>query len=376
MRWFIALAAVVHAMQWITLLMNLGYLRRWRPEAHTSGLPSGKLSVLIPAYNEAHNLRTLIPSLLKQDHAHVEFILVDDGSTDETQEVLAGFDDHRLTVLRTQGPPEGWVGKVHALYQATRKATGTHYLFLDADLTLLREDTLSRIDRVFAETPARVLTGLPNLKGGGLLLVSLVASAVLNGLPWPIARMTRRRSLGALNGQCWMVDAETYHKHELHASHRSEILEDVRIGRFLIGSGRPPTLVDLRRDLSVTMYRTLPEAWVGFRKNAYLIVGGTPLAFAALFGVFGFAFSVAPFLSGGLLLSLYALKATTDRFMGMPLWVTALAPVSYLMSSAMQLDSAWHHLTGKVRWKGRLVSPQIAARSQTVPHRTAPDLQV
>jgi glycosyltransferase involved in cell wall biosynthesis len=352
----VLLAIAIHASQWLTLLTNLAYLRRWRPREHKpSGAQGGRLSVLIPAYNEAHNLRRLLPSLARQTHPDLEVIIVDDGSTDATWDVLEASQDPRLRALRGQGPPPGWLGKVHALHQATREATGHRYLFLDADTELLRPDALERIESVFEQTPHGLLTGIPKLAGGGMLLVSMVSAAILNGLPWVVAGWTRLRSLGALNGQCWMIGSEDYHRFEPHEANRTEILEDVRIGRFLMERGMTPILTDLRGDLAVHMYTSFGDAWRGFRKNAYLIMGGNPLGFALMWAVYGFSFTVAPFLFLPLLASLYLLKTVTDRWMGIPIWVTAMTPVAYILATLLQLDSALSHLLGRVTWKGRRV---------------------
>ncbi len=345
---------LVHLGLWSVLASNLWYLRRRGRRTPLDAPPS--LSVLVPARNEARNLRRLLPSLLAQDHPNFEVIVYDDASEDATWSVLRSVDDARLTALRGEGPPPGWIGKVHALYRATRVASGECYLFLDADAALDDPAALRRLAERFAALPARrVLTGFPRLRGGAALLVSLVPNAILVGLPWPLVRRVPHPSLSALNGQCWMIRAEDYHRLEPHAAHPDAVLEDVMIGRYLKANGFVPTLVDVRREVSVHMYEGLAAAWHGFRKNAYLLLGGTPLRFAGLFASFALVFVLAPLAWPGLLLSVYGLKAVTDRHGGFPLWVTALAPLSYLLGCALQLDSALQHGRGRVAWKGRRV---------------------
>jgi len=50
-----------------------------------------KVSIIIPAYNQARYLDQAVQSALAQTQADVEVIVVDDGSTDETPEILARF---------------------------------------------------------------------------------------------------------------------------------------------------------------------------------------------------------------------------------------------------------------------------------------------
>lgn len=352
LAWILAL---IHVGLWSVLTGNGWYLRRTR--AHTPIDTYPPLSVLIPARNEARNLERLLPTLLAQDHPSFEVIVYDDGSDDGTQALLQAVADPRLTVLRGEGPPPGWVGKVHALYQATRHATGDQYLFLDADAALNDSGSLQRLAERFAACPAHaVLTGFTRLRGAGRLLVSLVPNAILIGLPWPLVHRIRTPQLGALNGQCWMIAARHYHQYEPHKTLPDEVLEDVMIGRYLKRNGLLPMLVDVQQDVSIHMYDSLAAAWQGFRKNAYLLLGGAPLPFLVLFLMFLLTFVLAPLIVPELLLSIYGLKMVTDRLGGFPWWISALAPLSYLLGNVLQFDSALHHWRGRVRWKGRRVS--------------------
>ncbi len=345
---------VLYAGMFAVLLSNLWYLRRRETPEPDGPLPA--FSVLIPARNEERRLQALIPSLLDQDYPDLEVIVYDDGSEDGTPSVLRSFSDGRLRTLRGEGPPPGWVGKTHALYQAARQARGEVYLFLDADALLRHPAALRRLARVKQTLPAgSVVTGLTRLEGGGRLLVSMVPAAILTSLPWPLVRRLRAGSLGALNGQCWMIDAEAYHRYEPHERCRAEVLEDVLIGRYLKARGLTPVLVDLLDDVTVTMYRSFGSAWRGFRKNAYLILGGKPVAFAATLAVFAGMFVVGPLYSWGFLPALYLAKTISDRRAGFPWWVSALTPAAYLLAVVLALDSAASHWLGRVTWKGRTV---------------------
>jgi len=58
-----------------------------------------KISVLMSVYNGEPYLQEAVDSILKQTYQDFEFIIVDDGSTDNSREVLAGFDDPRIVRL-------------------------------------------------------------------------------------------------------------------------------------------------------------------------------------------------------------------------------------------------------------------------------------
>ncbi len=226
------LLAGLHAFFLAVLATNLVTLRRSRRDCvATDALP--RLSVLIPARNEEHNLQRLLPTLAAQDYPEVEVIVYDDGSEDGTWDVIESASDERIRGVRGDGPPPGWVGKVHALYQAAQQAEGEVYLFLDADAALRDAGALRRlvgrllaVERRAGEAGG-VVSGLPRLRGGGLLLTSLVPFAVLTAFPVALIPRTRSATLASLNGQCWLVRADAYHRHEPHAHRPAEVLEDV-----------------------------------------------------------------------------------------------------------------------------------------------------
>jgi glycosyltransferase involved in cell wall biosynthesis len=85
------------------------------------------ISVVIPAYNEAPRIERAIRSVLKQYHQVNEIIVVDDGSTDETAEIVSKY-DYCLTIIRqaNQGPSE-------ARNTGIRNAKQEWIAFLDAD---------------------------------------------------------------------------------------------------------------------------------------------------------------------------------------------------------------------------------------------------
>ncbi|NNF57864.1 MAG: glycosyltransferase family 2 protein [Rhodothermaceae bacterium] len=353
----LALLLATHGVLLAITAVNLVTLHR-RGQDRTALGAYPTLSVLIPARNEEDNLRRLLPSLLTQDYPNVEVIVVDDASEDGTAAVLSAHADPHLRVLSGEGPPSGWLGKPHACYQAAEAATGEAFLFLDADAELTDPGALRRLVERFAACGANaVLTGLPRYTGtgGGLLLTSLVPFALLTALPLSLVPRMASPALSALNGQCWMIRAEAYRRYAPHQVVKAEVLEDVKIGRLLKRHGMHLHLRDLGGEVRVEMYRSFGEAWRGFRKNAYLLQGGSLLRFLPLHALFWMLYVVAPFVGWPLLGTTYLLKGLADRAARFPLWVTLLTPLVLLCGALIQLDSAFAHATGRVAWKGRRV---------------------
>jgi glycosyltransferase involved in cell wall biosynthesis len=95
-----------------------------------------RLSVVIPACDEATSLESAVTTLLQQDYPDLEIILVDDRSTDGTAEIIERLarEDPRIRAVHVETLPQGWLGKVHALHCGVEQASGDWLLFTDADV--------------------------------------------------------------------------------------------------------------------------------------------------------------------------------------------------------------------------------------------------
>jgi glycosyltransferase involved in cell wall biosynthesis len=87
------------------------------------------ISVIMPVYNGEKYIRETIDSVLNQTYRNFEFIIVDDGSTDSTRQIVSSYDDKRIVPLslpRNQGV-------CNARNQGTGIAKGEYIAFCDAD---------------------------------------------------------------------------------------------------------------------------------------------------------------------------------------------------------------------------------------------------
>jgi dolichol-phosphate hexosyltransferase len=99
-----------------------------------------KLSILIPAYNEEATVGVAVKRLLDIRYpCDIELVIVNDGSVDNTMQVLSGIDDPRVVVA--EHPVNR--GKGAAVRTAAAMATGDYMLIFDADLEYSAEDILS-----------------------------------------------------------------------------------------------------------------------------------------------------------------------------------------------------------------------------------------
>jgi glycosyltransferase involved in cell wall biosynthesis len=104
------------------------------------------VSIIIPMYNSAHTISDTIHSVMAQTYDNYEIILVDDGSTDTTKEVIRHYDDAVTYVYQVNGGPSS------ARNTGIKRAKGDLIAFLDADDVWVPHK-LSKQVEMFADNP-------------------------------------------------------------------------------------------------------------------------------------------------------------------------------------------------------------------------------
>ena len=94
------------------------------------------VSVLVPAYNEAVGIESAVRSLAASDYPVLEILVIDDGSTDGTGDIVAGLNLPGVRLVRQANG-----GKAAALRAGTRLATHDILVMLDGD-TVFESDTI------------------------------------------------------------------------------------------------------------------------------------------------------------------------------------------------------------------------------------------
>lgn len=110
------------------------------------------ISVIIPTYNHASSLAHTIESVLAQQDVDLELIVVNDGSTDNTRELLQPYED-RITVIHQENK-----GRNPARNRGFEVAKGDQLIFLDADADL-EPDALARLSAALNDTDAAFAYG-------------------------------------------------------------------------------------------------------------------------------------------------------------------------------------------------------------------------
>ncbi|MCR8660522.1 glycosyltransferase [Paenibacillus endoradicis] len=108
-------------------------------------------SVLINNYNYADYLEECIQSVLDQTYEDIEIIVYDDGSTDNSLDVLSQFSNIKVILKENYGKSHN-LNQMNAVYQAYQQSKGDYIFLLDSD-DLFKEDKIEKIISAFKSHP-------------------------------------------------------------------------------------------------------------------------------------------------------------------------------------------------------------------------------
>ncbi len=227
------------------------------------------VSVVIPARNEEERIETTVRRLLGQQGVELELIVVNDRSTDRTDDILERLkgEDPRLRVVRNESLPAGWIGQCYALHLGGEQASGQWLLFTDADIWMM-PDVVARAVQAAEAQGADHVCLMPRqhaatLCGQAAMIALLIA--VAESFRRVNARPTAHAAFGAFN----LVRTSAYHQIGGHVPLRLEINNDSKLGLLLSRAGRRTRAFFGGRDLEMDMARTPAQFIRAMEKNAF-----------------------------------------------------------------------------------------------------------
>lgn len=257
------------------------------------------LSVIVAARNEAGQIKSSILSQLEQTYKNVEWILVNDRSTDSTGLLMDELQqkDQRITVIHIEELPEGWLGKNNALYKGFLQASGKWLLFTDADVKFDKE-TFAKALHYFERHELDHLTAAPNLSANPFWLKSFIAFFMFGfsyfKRPW--AANNPKSKVGTGIGAFNLVSKEAYQSFGTHERVKMRPDDDLQLGMKMKKEGYRQRIVTALELIEVEWYGSLREAFVGLEKNTF--AGLHYRVSMVLFAIFGvFITNVLPFIT-------------------------------------------------------------------------------
>ncbi|WP_202924944.1 glycosyltransferase [Myxacorys almedinensis] len=315
-------------------------------ELSKTSLP--KISVIIPAYNEACTIEACVTSVLESTDLSVEqleVLVIDDQSTDETAAIVellqASRQDNRLHLITGQPRPTDhhWMGKNWACTQAVQQATGDYFLFLDADVQLqpgCLETTVAFAQKEQVDLLTFWLTILCGCFAEWLAQ-PIIANLLAAGYAFDQVNDPHSETVFAV-GPFMLFRRSAYEQIGGHRAVADYVLEDVELGRR-IKQHQLKLWYGIGHDLAqVRMYQSFSALWEGWTKNWHLGSkrNGRRTLYTALITILVFT---VPWL--GLLIAV--IEGVTNSFTGWTIAAIALSLIGIrLHYSIRQLTQ---HLT-------------------------------
>lgn len=100
-------------------------------------------SIIIPTYNRASFIANTIKSILNQSYQHFEIIIVDDGSTDKTKEIIDNFKSEKIKYFKIENSERGFARNFGVI-----QSSGDYITFLDSDDVLLPQHFSNAIESI------------------------------------------------------------------------------------------------------------------------------------------------------------------------------------------------------------------------------------
>ncbi|MBN8190848.1 glycosyltransferase [Bacillus sp. NTK074B] len=258
------------------------------------------LSIIVPARNEEETISDSILSQLDQDYDRIEWILVNDRSTDDTPVKLEAMaeKDKRIQVLHIDSLEKGWLGKNQALYKGYKRSKGSLILFTDADVLYKDPSTLSRAVGFLQSRKLDHLTLAPGIKSQTFWLRSFVAFFLFGfsfyKRPWKANDPSSNTGMGI--GAFNLVTRSAYEEIGTHEKIKHMPDDDLQLGITMKKQGKNQAFLTALKSLEVEWYQSLKEAFKGLEKNTFAgLHYSILLVLFAMTGVF--CSTVLPFLT-------------------------------------------------------------------------------
>lgn len=355
----------------INCLANLLLLPRLKLGRRPGSLPL--VSVLLPVRDEEENVEGCLRSVLSQDYPNLEVLVLNDGSRDGTPDSVKALSarDPRVRLLEGKELPPGWLGKSWACLQLYRESFGELLLFIDADVRLhphclssaVGEMERSRSDLVTVYPLQRTETV------GERLLLPLLGWSMLSFYPLFAAGRFGLSSITVTVGQFILVRKDAYERAGTHEAVRSEVVEDIALGRRLVRAGFRWSFALDGGAVECRMYRGFRETFQGLSRGVFPAFGGRVLLFSFIWLWLAWAYTApvvflihsrmigrsseaTPLAAACVFLSLaqWALPLVAQRRFP---WLALVYPLPVLLGMATAFWSMYVNLAGKAEWKGR-----------------------
>lgn len=396
MRIWMALALLYNmliALYHLLTPYGIGRFRALRPRAAPEAAHAPRVSVLVPMRDEIGNAKRCLQALLAQSYPaeQYEIIVIEDGSTDGTRELLTliqqsrpVWSQPRLRVLHTPPLQAGWLGKSQALWWGSQAVADNveWLLFVDGD-TFLAAEALATVVREAEGRGLHLLSLQPYEEMESWwerVIVPTSLLQLLKSVDLAAVNDDRRPEAAAASGQFVLVRHESYQAVGTHEALRGELLENVALARRLRARGYRVRMENGFRLVRTRMFNGFGELWESYQREGAALFQGSLVAVAfstlltAIFDLLPFLWPWVALKRGrsrqyfysllfSSLLPPFALlyqRVLSARYFGISRWYALTHPIGVGATLLITWSSLFRLLRrGSFRWKGREYVPRL-----------------
>ena len=327
-----------------------------------------RVSIIVAACNEAADIKATLVRLLALEYDNYEVIAVDDRSTDRTGEIMeriAAASPDRLKTIHINELPPGWMGKPHAMWSASNRASGDWLLFTDADV--LFNPSAVRRALAYAESeqadhvvlfPRMIMTH----PGEKMMIAFFQTLFVFGHRPWKVADPKTKDHIGV--GAFNMIRRTVYEALGTYQALPFDVLDDMKLGKVVKNAGYAQRnvfgadLISIRwakgawgvvDNLTKNFFALMSFQWPRALASCFALAFLNLMPFAGIWLAHGWArmgFAVALF-------SMFFIYVGMSRKSDIPPYYFVLHPVSTALFVYTMLRSTFLTLArGGVLWRG------------------------
>lgn len=303
MHWFwiglLGLVAFIWSIQSIDLALGALSIPSLKSVAPLNDAHCPSVSVLFAARDEAEKLPAALETFLALDYPKFDVIAVNDRSQDETEGILrrTAQRDLRLKVISISSLPAGWLGKPHALQEASDHSTGQWLIFTDADVHF--EPDVLRLAIALAEQRhwdhMPLLCHTKMFSAGEKVAMMFFGMAFMLGVrPWRASNPKSDCYVGI--GAFQLIRRSTYEKIGEHRRLAMEVVDDVKLGKLVKEAGCSSGIAKSGTSVSVYWHAGVRNIIRGTTKNFFATTGfSLPIVCVQMLGLL--TLSVMPWIA-------------------------------------------------------------------------------
>src|SRR3989304_8775549 len=361
---------------WISL-RDAPFLDKFEVKLHSKP----KVSVILPARNEAGFIEKCLNSFVDQDYENYEIIAVDDSSQDNTGQIIKKIAEKNPKVIHVLAAPkpEKWIGKNWACFEGFKRATGELLLFTDAD-TKHSKGMISLSVSHLSSEGLDALTVIPKMlcldRWTKITLPML--STFLHTRFSALRVNDPSKKTGYFFGSFFIIKKAVYEAIGTHEGVKHEIIEDGALGKKVKESGFKLKMVRGEHLLEAVWARNWSTLWNGLKRlmiplylqNKTIAIGIFFAVLLLLFMPFPILFYSVVFFNGTIAFTIFLISSILacclvyfvgiiDATKGLQIkWIySLLAPVgSFIVVAGFLMGMLQAKSKTAISWRGRSYS--------------------